>query len=112
MNEPQIPEGVDLLVGGAVLGMVQVLVASGLTPTRATSLVGFAILEGTLGRESTKALGIPRPTLSKWRREVAAAAPEVEQLDMDALELDAANDILRMFGMRDLRMVRVDPEDG
>lgn len=98
----------DTMLGSAVFGFVQASIAAGLTPARAASLAGFAIIEGTLGREATRALGIPRQTLAKWRREVAAAAAAAQELDEQAVQLEAINMLLPAIGLRDLRMTRAE----
>lgn len=102
---------IDTLIGTAVYSFCKALIATGITPARAASLTAFAVIEGTIGRAATKDLGIPRATLSKWRREVAAAAESAEDIDEAAITVEAMNALLPMLGMRDLRMVQGGADD-
>lgn len=102
MNKPN--NDLDTLVGSAVYSLAKSLIASGMTPTQAVSRVGFAIIEGALGRDVSRTLGVPRPTLSRWRREMAEASENAQDLDENALAADSMNDLLPALGFRDLRM--------
>jgi len=91
---------------------VRAAIGSGMTPTRAVQIAAFAIIEGSLGREATRTLGVPRPTLSRWRRELAdASGATVARLEDPQLEVDLVNELLPALGFRDLRMHREVVED-
>lgn len=96
----------DTLIGSAVYTLAQTLIAGGMTPNQAVSHVGFAIIEGTLGREASRSLGLPRPTMSRWRRQLAEVAQGAEEIDLDATRIDVINALLPSLGLRDLRIVR------
>lgn len=106
--EPVLGEQtIEKLIGGAVYGVTQAMVASGLTPTEACRMVGFAIMEGSLGRSVTSSLGIPSNTGARWRRDIAAAADAGREVLSDpGLEIGIVNELLPVLGFRDLRVER------
>lgn len=103
----------DTLIASAVYAFVRAAVTAGMEPTRAVNLAAFGIIEGTLGRDAIRSLGIPRPTVSRWRRELAALAESdsVEKLDDPDAELAFVNEMLPMLGFRDLRIHREGGDD-
>lgn len=96
----------DVLIGSAVYGFVRAGVAAGLTPTQACTIAAWGIIEGTLGREFTKSLGLPRSTMSDWRRMLAQVADDFELVDDPQLEVEFVNELLPALGLRDLRVHR------
>lgn len=107
----QQKKATDVLIGSAVYGFVKAGIAAGLTPTQSCTVAAWGIIEGTLGREFTKALGIPRSTMSDWRRLLADIAEGFELVDDPQLEVDFLNELLPVIGMRDLRLTREVPSD-
>ena len=101
-------------IGASLLGIVRLLVDAGLTPTDSMRLATFFAIEESLGREVIRAIGLPRNTATRWRREIAAAAATQQAQDLvndDAYELEALNGLLPVMGLRDLRIVRKEPDD-
>lgn len=96
----------DTLIGSAVYAFTQGLIAGGMSPTQAVGHVGFAIIEGTLGRDVSRQLGIPRATMSRWRVQLAEVAQEAEDVDVDEVAVQAMNALLPSLGLRDLRVVQ------
>lgn len=107
--EPKTPE-IDTLIGSAVFAFTKGLIAAGMTPTEALQRTAFAIIEGTLGRDVYRTLGVPRQTSARWRRDLAAAAENAPELDEREVFLEAANALLPALGLRDLRLVAGDDE--
>jgi len=102
------------VVGASLLGVVRLLVDSGMSSTGSMHLATFFLIEETLGREPVRALGLPRQTAARWRREIAAAAQTEraqEFVNDPAYELEALNGLLPLIGLRDLRMVRIGGND-
>lgn len=103
---------IDKMLGMAVYSFVKAGIAAGLTPTRSMALAGFGIIEGTLGRDIVRELGLPSATASDWRREIAAMAEQSrEVLEDREFELKMINEMLPALGLRDLRMVREEGQD-
>lgn len=96
----------DVLIGSAVYGFVKAGIAAGLTPTQSCTIAAWGIIEGTLGRDFTRSLGIPRSTMSDWRRLLAEVADDFELVDDPQLEADFINELLPVLGLRDLRVHR------
>lgn len=96
----------DTLIGSAVYAFAQGLITGGMTPSEAVSHVGFAIIEGTLGRDVSKQLGIPRSTMARWRAQLAEVAQEADDVDVDEVAVAAMNVLLPSLGLRDMRIVQ------
>ncbi len=60
-------EAVAQIVGGVVYGATAALVEGGLSPAAALRIVGYVLVEATLGREAVRALGVPESTARRWR---------------------------------------------
>lgn len=103
---------IDTLIGSAVYSFVNALVAAGMTPTEATRAVGFAVIDGTLGRDVSRTLGIPRPTMTRWRAQLAKVMEDAQDIDEEALAVNAMNALLPSLGFRDLRMVNGGKDEG
>lgn len=58
----------------ALLGTIEAIKSTGVPSQRALRLAAFALLEGALGREVWKLVGIPPSTVFRWRAEVREAA--------------------------------------
>lgn len=106
MTDKPAQDPMDVIIGTAVYSFAAALIRTGMSPTVAVQRTAFAIIEGTVGRDAMRSLGIPRPTLSRWRREVAAAAEAGEKLDVDETFVEIANVLLPQIGLRDMRIVR------
>ena len=103
---------IDTLIGSAVYAFVKALIASGMTPTEATRAVGFALIDGTLGRDVSRSLGVPRPTMTRWRAQLAKATEARQNVDEKAVTVDAMNALLPALGLRDLRMTQGGDNEG
>jgi hypothetical protein len=100
-------DGLERVIGTALYGFVAAMVASGLSGTEAFRIAAFAVVEGTLGRQATRQLGVPSNTAARWRRDIAAASEAAPSALLDReLELKMMNELLPVMGMRDLRVSR------
>lgn len=94
-------DAVERMLGTALFAFARAAVTAGASPTQALRLAAFGVIEGSLGREATRSLGLPEPTARRWRRELA-------QLDGDAIPdeppVELFNELLPFMGFPDLRM--------
>lgn len=58
----------------ALLGTIEAIKKTGVPSQRALRLGAFVLLEGALGREVWKLVGIPPSTVFRWRAEAREAA--------------------------------------
>lgn len=57
----------------SVLSMIEGLKSSGMVSQKAVRLAGFVLLEGVLGREVWRLVGLPDSTVYRWRAQVRQA---------------------------------------
>lgn len=90
----------------SLLGTIEAIKSTGVPSQRALRLGAFVLLEGALGREVWKLVGIPSSTVRRWRAEAREAAasglipdemsPEfqqaVVQLILDAQKAEGGED--------------------
>lgn len=103
---------IDTLIGSAVYSFAKALIATGTEPATALRLTAFGMIDGILGREVTRTLGVPRSTMARWRQELAAAAEGADDVDELAITAEAMNALLPALGFRDLRMVQGADDEG
>lgn len=96
-------------IGGALYGTVRMFQEAGMSPNESLRLAAFFVIENALGRDVTRSLGLPRATMTRWRRRISEAAQSerVQELAADdEYELEAINEVLPLLGLRDLRLIR------
>lgn len=84
---PEQEQVLAQVLGAGVYGAAQAMVQAGVRPAVALRLVGYVILEGTMGREAIDALGMAPSTSRRWRAELrealrAADLPESAPADV------------------------------
>lgn len=87
---------VEQLIAGALYGFVRGAVDVGVNPAKAMTLAAFGIIEGTLGREATNNLGVPRSTAARWRTDLAEIGEASAAVDEAELVKKVADEMHRL----------------